>query len=45
MNTLIIGALAALLSFAFGLILGAAVGGGARADQDFQEYTKTRRDE
>ena len=45
MNTLIIGALAALLSFAVGLLIGVAVGGGARSDQEFQEYKKTKNDE
>lgn len=36
---LIIG-ISALLSFAVGLVLGAAIGGGGRADQDFQEYVQ-----
>lgn len=40
LKLLIIIAVAALAGFAIGLLLGAAIGGGARADQEFQEYVQ-----
>lgn len=35
---IILAGIACLLSFGLGLILGASIGAGARAEQDFQEY-------
>ena len=42
MNIFII-ALVAAISLFIGLCLGAAVGGGARADQEFDEYVKNKK--
>lgn len=36
--------LAALSGF-IGLLIGAAIGGGARADEDFQEYVREKKSE
>ena len=38
MNIFYIAGATALAGFIVGLLLGVAVGGGARADQEFQEY-------